>query len=66
MLLLSQVVLSIQLPLTILPLIVVTGDRSLMGDLASGPTERVLATAAGLLVVGLNMLLLYTVIGGLF
>jgi manganese transport protein len=65
-LLLSQVVLSIQLPLTILPLIVVTGDRRLMGDLASGPTERVLAIAAGLLVVGLNMLLLYTVIGGHF
>jgi hypothetical protein len=37
-----------------------------MGDLASGPTERVLAIAAGLLVVGLNMLLLYTVIGGHF
>ncbi len=65
-LVLSQVVLSIQLPLTILPLIVVTGDRRLMGDLASGPTERVLAVAAGLLVVGLNMLLLYTVIGGHF
>jgi manganese transport protein len=65
-LILSQVVLSIQLPLTILPLIVVTGDRRLMGDLASGATERVLASAAGLLVVGLNFFLLYTVIGGLF
>ena len=65
-LLLSQVVLSIQLPLTILPLIVVTGDRRLMGDLASSATERVLASAAGLLVVGLNFFLLYTVIGGLF
>lgn len=65
-LLLSQVVLSIQLPLTILPLIVVTGDRRLMGDLVSGPIERVAAGAAGLLVVGLNMLLLYTVIGGHF
>lgn len=65
-LLLSQVVLSIQLPLTILPLIVVTGDRRLMGDLVSGPIERVLASAAGLLVVGLNMLLLYSVIGGFF
>ena len=65
-LLLSQVVLSIQLPLTILPLIVVTGDRRLMGDLASGATERVLASAAGLLIVGLNFFLLYTVIGGLF
>lgn len=65
-LLLSQVVLSIQLPLTILPLIVVTGDRRLMGELASSTTERVLASGAGLLVVGLNMLLLHTVIGGLF
>jgi len=65
-LLLSQVVLSIQLPLTILPLIVVTGDRRLMGDLASSATERFLASAAGLLVVGLNFFLLYTVIGGLF
>lgn len=65
-LLLSQVVLSIQLPLTILPLIVVTGNRRLMGDLVSGPMEKVVAGAAGLLVVGLNMLLLYTVIGGHF
>jgi manganese transport protein len=65
-LILSQVVLSIQLPLTILPLIVVTGDRRLMGDLASSATEWVLASAAGLLVVGLNFFLLYTVIGGLF
>jgi manganese transport protein len=65
-LLLSQVVLSIQLPLTILPLIVVAGDRRLMGDLAGGAIERVLASAAGLLVVGLNFFLLYTVIGGLF
>ena len=65
-LLLSQVVLSLQLPLTILPLIIVTGDRRLMGDLASSATERALASAAGLLVVGLNFFLLYTVIGGLF
>jgi len=65
-LVLSQVVLSVQLPLTILPLIVVAEDRRLMGDLAGGRIEKVLAVAAGLVVVGLNMLLLYTVIGGLF
>jgi manganese transport protein len=63
-LILSQVVLSIQLPFTILPLLLLTGDRRLMGEHASGPRERVIAWSAGLIVVGLNLVLLYHVVRG--
>ncbi len=60
-LLLSQVLLSIQLPLTILPLLLLTGDRRVMGDLVSGRVERSLGAVAGVVVVALNVVLLFTV-----
>ncbi|OFW62061.1 MAG: hypothetical protein A2133_09270 [Actinobacteria bacterium RBG_16_64_13] len=62
----SQVALSIQLPLTIAPLIVLTSDRRLMGEFASRTTERVLAIAAGLVVTAMNVLFLYNLAGGSF
>lgn len=65
-LILSQVALSVQLPLTILPLMLIAGDRRLMGEFASGRTERVLGVGAGIFVVGLNALLLYQIAGGSF
>jgi manganese transport protein len=65
-LLVSQMALSIQLPLTILPLIMLTSDRRVMGRFASGRTERTLAIAGGLAVTALNVLFLYNVAGGSF
>lgn len=65
-LILSQVALSVQLPFTILPLVLIASDRRLMGEFASGRTERVLAVAAGIFVVVLNALLLYRIAGGSF
>ncbi|MHB0980103.1 MAG: Nramp family divalent metal transporter [Thermoleophilia bacterium] len=65
-LILSQVVLSVQLPLTILPLLLVAGDARIMGSFASSHVERILGVAAGAFVVVLNALLLYRIAGGSF
>jgi manganese transport protein len=62
----SQVALSIQLPFTIIPLLLLVGSRKVMGVFASGRIERVLAIAAGALVIVLNMLFLYDLGGGSF
>lgn len=50
----SQVVLGLQLPFAIVPLIRFTGATSLMGRLASPPWVRRLAGAAAVLIIGLN------------
>jgi manganese transport protein len=60
----SQVALSIQLPFTIIPLLLLVGSRKVMGAFVSGRIERVLAIAAGALVIVLNMLFLYDLGGG--
>ncbi len=62
----SQVALSIQLPFTIIPLLLLVGSRKVMGAFVSGRIERVLAIAAGALVIVLNMLFLYDLGGGSF
>jgi manganese transport protein len=65
-LVLSQVVLSMQLPFSIIPLITFTMRRDIMGELRNGRITNILAIAAALLVIGLNMLLLYQFFGGTF
>ncbi len=62
----SQVALSIQLPLTIAPLLLLVSDRRVMGRFVSSPMERILAIAAGLVVVVLNVFFLYQLAGGSF
>ena len=54
LLVLSQVVLSLQLPFAIVPLIRFTSATQIMGDFASPPWLRWLAGAAALVIVGLN------------
>ena len=54
LLVLSQVVLSLQLPFAIVPLIRFTSATPIMGDFASPPWLRWLAGAAALVIVGLN------------
>jgi manganese transport protein len=58
-LIISQVVLSLQLPFTIIPLLLVARSRKIMGGYASSKAESFLASAAGALVIGLNAFLLY-------
>lgn len=62
----SQVALTIQLPLTIFPLLWLVFSKKVMGEFRSGPVERTLAIAATLALTVLNTLFLYTLAGGSF
>jgi manganese transport protein len=55
LMLLSQVVLSLQLPFAILPLLHFTSDPKRMGSFASGMTTRIGGWATALIVIGLNI-----------
>jgi manganese transport protein len=59
----SQVVLSMQLPFTILPLIWLTRSRKVMGAYANGRTENALMYLAGAVIIVLNILLLLDFFG---
>jgi manganese transport protein len=59
LLIFSQVVLSLQLPFAVAPLVVFTADRSKMGLLVAPRWVTALATLAALLIVGLNVKLIY-------
>ncbi len=55
LLLLSQVVLSLQLPFAIMPLIHFTNDPPRMGPFASGSKLRIAGWTTALIVIGLNV-----------
>ena len=59
LLILSQVVLSLQLPFAVFPLIRFTSDREKMGEFASPAWLRALAWSAGLIIAGLNAWMLW-------
>ncbi len=63
LLLLSQVVLNLQLPFAIIPLIQFTGDKERMGEFASGWKVRVAGWVTAAIVVGLNVWLAAQQIG---
>ena len=54
----SQIALSLQLPLTIIPLILLTSSKRVMGGYANKRFGRVVLWIVGLLVIGLNVALL--------
>lgn len=58
LLVLSQVVLSMQLPFAVIPLVMFTGNKKLMGPFRTGPAVKILAWAVALIIVGLNLKLL--------
>jgi manganese transport protein len=57
-LVLSQVVLSLILPVPLIALVMLSSRRSIMGEFANGPLTRAAAIAAAVLILGLNALLL--------
>ena len=59
LLILSQVILSLQLPFAVFPLVLFTGDRSKMGDLVAPKWMLVLAWPIAVLIAGLNAWLLW-------
>jgi manganese transport protein len=63
LLILSQVVLSMQLPFAVIPLIRFTNDRRRMGEFANKAWVRWLAWAAAALIVGLNLWLVADTVG---
>jgi len=65
-LILSQVALSVQLPFTIIPLLLLVGSRKVMGEFASGWLEKALGWVVAAVVLALNGLLLYHILGGRF
>jgi manganese transport protein len=58
LLVLSQVLLSFQLPFAIIPLVQLTSDRRKMGPFASGPILKTLAWTCAVAVVCLNVVLI--------
>jgi manganese transport protein len=63
LIILSQVVLSLQLGFAVIPLIHFTADKEQMGKFAIGPVAKVLAWLSAFIIVGLNAKLVYEQIG---
>jgi manganese transport protein len=64
LLILSQVVLSFQLPFAVVPLIQFTGDRSKMGEFTNGPITAVVGWAMAAAIIVLNASLLWLIFAG--
>ena len=58
-LVISQVVLSFGIPFALVPLVMFTRRRDLMGDLVNHKITTAVATAVVTLIIGLNLFLLY-------
>lgn len=63
LLILSQVVLSLQLPFAIVPLVRFTGDRRRMGELANPGWVKALGYGCAALIIGLNLWLAWVELG---
>ena len=63
LLILSQVILSLQLPFAVIPLMLFAGDRSRLGALVAPRWQVVLGWAAAALIVALNVKLLSGMVG---
>lgn len=63
-LVLSQVVLSFGIPFVLVPLVVLTSSKPLMGEFADGIVLRVAAIVSVVLVVALNLVLLWLTFSG--
>jgi manganese transport protein len=59
----SQVVLSIALPLPMIALIIFTGRRDIMGAFVNGPITRIAAMIGAAVVLLLNIILIAQTIG---
>ncbi len=65
-LVLSQVALSFAIPFALVPLVILTRSRAVMADMANEPRTNVMAYLVTLVIVGLNVLLLFRILGGEF
>lgn len=60
LLILSQVILSLQLPFAVVPLINFTSDKRKMGDFANALWVKVLSWVTAIIIIGLNVKLVYS------
>ena len=65
-LVLSQVALSFAIPFALVPLVLLTRSRSVMADMANERRTNVMAYLVTLVIIGLNVLLLFRILGGEF
>jgi manganese transport protein len=65
-LLLSQVVLSFAIPFALVPLVLLTRSKTVMQDMVNNRRTNAMAYIVTILIVALNLLLLYRVLGGEF
>jgi len=65
-LLLSQVVLSFAIPFALVPLVLLTRSQAVMSDLVNSRRTNIMAYIVTAVIVGLNLLLLYRMLGGEF
>jgi manganese transport protein len=65
-LVLSQVALSFAIPFALVPLVMLTRSRAVMADMANSQRINVMAYVVTLVIVSLNALLLYRILGGEF
>lgn len=61
-LVLSQVVLSLLIPLPLIPLIIYTSDKKIMGELVNKKFTTILAVIFGAVILGFNAYLIYQII----
>ena len=64
LLILSQVILSLQLSFAVIPLVMFTGDRRLMGRFANGMPLKITAWVVAVVIAGLNGYLVYSQLVG--
>jgi len=60
----SQVVLSFGIPFALVPLLIFTRNKKLMGSLKNHTVTTLVATLVALLIIGLNLYLLYSTFFG--
>jgi manganese transport protein len=65
LIILSQVVLSLQLPFAVFPLVMFTSDPHKMGQFANASWVKVLAYAVAVIIAALNIYMLYQIFTGL-
>lgn len=65
-LVLSQIVLSFGIPFALIPLIIVTRDKSIMGELVNSRLTTVLVSIVAAIISALNVYLLYDAFAGAF
>jgi manganese transport protein len=60
----SQVVLSFGIPFALVPLILLTSNRNVMGKLVNGRGTTAAATLVAALIIGLNFFLIHSTLSG--